>query len=177
MTFLLASPSAFDRSLLDADGVTGLQLNNGTPRPVNIDTITALLAISGTPTGTTGTFGLEDGIVSSSNFTRRADKGVGAGFDTALPFHVRAWARRKPGTTGAIVAQTVILKNQAASVELARFEVLAAAAGEEPVSGWIDKPFPAGDTRWTLGNTETLAFAVTAVDTDLEIVLEIYGQE
>jgi hypothetical protein len=86
----------------------------------------------------------------------------------------RASARRKPGTTGAIVAQNVIISVN--SVEIGRFPVLAANANEDPVVGYVEFfcPTAIGDTRVNL-NTNPLSFGITAVDTDLEIFFEVVG--
>lgn len=86
----------------------------------------------------------------------------------------RASARRKPGTTGAIVAQTVVITVNA--VEVGRFNVNAADAGADPVCGYVEifNTTATGDTRFNL-NTYAISFGITAADSDLEIFFEAVG--
>lgn len=171
------APAVLASNLFEFDGVTGFALNLGSPAPVHLPVVNAVLAAAFTPTATTGTLSNNDELFIGTGLTYRSAKVVsGNGIDTSKPFHVRAFARRKPGTTGAIVANLVQLKCGSPLVELGRFNVLAAAAGEDPVSGFIDLPMVAGDTRWELADEEEVAFAITTVDTDLEICFAAYGE-
>lgn len=87
-----------------------------------------------------------------------------------------AKARRKPGSTGAIVAQTVTISLN--SVTVGVFNVAAATAGSDPVSGFVSSFFPgvAGDTRFDL-QTYNLTVGVTAADSDLEIEITLIGYQ
>lgn len=83
-----------------------------------------------------------------------------------------ATARRKPGTTGAIAAQTVVITVN--SVEIGRFNVESAAASANPRVGFTSFFNVAGDSRMTTDG-QNIAVAVTAADTDLEIILFAAG--
>lgn len=170
----IVSPPSSQRELYLNDGITGVVLNNGRPAPFTTAG-TFVFGLAFTPTSTSCSIGVDSGGLNVSNVsTPGASVIVGIGLNDALPFHIRTYARRKPGTSGAIVAQTVIIKDGADSVELGRFQVAAAAAGADPVSGWLDLPIFT-DSRWTLGDGESLTVKVTAVDTDFEIVFEGIG--
>ena len=169
----IVSPPSSQRELYGNDGITGVVLNNGRPAPFATEA-TFVFGLTFTPTATSCTFGPDSGALIFTNISIAANVIVGTGLNDALPFHFRAYARRKPGTSGAIVAQTVIIKDGAGSVELARFQVAAAAAGADPVSTWVDIP-SIGDSRWTLGDGEALTVTITAVDTDFQIIIEAIG--
>lgn len=172
---LTVHPPATTENLFEFDGAVGIALNAGAPAHFHAaGTFVVFLAF--TPTATSCSFLLDAGTIAPSNMTQTANKMVGTGLDDALPFHARFFARRKAGTTGAIVAQTVIIKDEGDTVELGRFQVAAAAAGADPVTGWLSLPIIT-DSRWTMADGEGLVIKVTAVDTDLEIVAAIIGSE
>ena len=136
----------------------------------------AVFAAAFTPSSTTCTIASSDAdAVSITGGTAREFTCIpNAAGNIRSAYLFRASARRKPGTTGAIVVQTVIVSVNA--VEIGRFPVLAANAGEDPIVGYTEFFFPTalGDTRVNL-QTYPLSFAITAVDTDLEIFFEIVG--
>lgn len=171
-SYIVQPPSVTAR-LFDADGITGITLNNGVPSALQISG-TFVLALSFTPTATTCQFGLSSGVVASAGLTLAAKKLVGAALNTAQPFFIRCFARRKGGASGSIAAQTIILKDSGDAVELGRFQVEAAAAGAAPRSGWLALPI-LSDSRWTLGDDDNIIVKTTAVDPDLEIVFEAVG--
>ena len=136
----------------------------------------AVLAVAFTPSGTTSTVSQSDAdAVSVTNGTAREFTCIqNAAGSIEGAFLFRASARRKPGTTGAIVAQNVVISVN--TVEIGRFPVLAANANEDPVVGYVEFfcPTATGDTRVNLA-LNALSFAITAVDTDLEIFFEVVG--
>ncbi len=141
-------------------------------RPVTL-TLDAVLEASFTPTGTSVTINpTATNAVTFTNGTAREFVCVG-GHLIAEGLYFRASARRKPGTTGAIVAQTVIFTVN--SVEVGRFYVQAAAAGADPVCGWIDySTGGVADARFDI-TTNNLVCGVTAADSDLEIFFKLLG--
>lgn len=85
-----------------------------------------------------------------------------------------ATARRKPGTTASMAAQTVIVSVN--SVEVGRFNVEAAAADATPRCGFVSFFNVSGDQRLeTAANSITVG--VTAADPELEIVLWAVGYQ
>lgn len=136
--------------------------------------ISCHLAASFTPTGTSVTVNpTADDAITFTNGTAREYICLN-GHVISDAKHVRAGARRKPGTTGAIVAQTVTFTIN--SVELGRFTVLAADASTDPISGSIEIVTPAGDSRWGLVGRD-LTIGVTAADADLEIFFSMSGDD
>lgn len=91
--------------------------------------------------------------------------------------YLRVFARRKPGTAGAIVAQTIsVYKTSAGGTLLGTITVGAAAAGAEPVSDIFEKEFRnIGITPIGTG-ANPLFFTCTAADTDLEVVVLALGE-
>lgn len=135
-----------------------------------------VLCVAFTPGNTTSTVNLSDadsiGITGATAREFTCLPGATGTIEGAYLF--RASARRKPGTTGAIVAQNVVISVN--TVEIGRFPVLAANAGEDPVVGYVEFfcPTATGDTRVNLA-LNALSFAITAVDSDLEIFFEVIG--
>ena len=89
---------------------------------------------------------------------------------------IAATARRKPGTTGAIVAQTIkVYKDSAPDEIIGVFTTKAAGLGEDPVCGFFVSYHSkaAGDSRCNL-QTSGVTISCT-VDPSLEIVLWIVG--
>lgn len=178
---LTIKPARLDRTLTRSDGVTGVQVNVGEPKAVRLNGSTlpsAHLICAFTPSATTITINFNGAdTLAISGGTARISSAVGAGIANDTPFHVRLWARRKPGTTGAIVAQTITLKGGSSGANtLGSIRVAAAAAGADPVCDFLDLPCVAsGNTNHTFDSTDKVTITVTAADTDLEIVYEAYG--
>ncbi len=156
-------------------GASLLSLQTGTPPAVISESLTACFSTAFTPSGTTVTMYYDANGLVFTGATARINAPFGADF--AAIRHFRAFARRKPGTTGSISAQTVKVQgwNGSAYEELARFNVSAAAAGAEPVSDYLDLPKHAGDTRYYFGSAHPLKFIVDSADSDLEIVCDAFG--
>lgn len=133
---------------------------------------TTALEMAIVPTGTSITVnpaGTDDVTVTNGTTTRRVCIG---GQSMAGAYVFRAFARRKSGSTGAIVAQVVTFTIN--SVEVGRFTVAAADASVDPISGSIELVSPTLDTRFNLA-TYNLIIGVTASDADIEIVFTIVG--
>lgn len=156
--------------------------NGGTPM-TSIDTaiaafsrtdITSILAAAFVATGTTVTInpGGEDTVAIAGGTIRECC--CVNGHNMATAYVLRASARRKAGTTAAIVAQTVIITINA--VEIARFSVLAAAISADPVAGYVEQAMPAGDARFAFVTPWDLVFTVTAADPSLEYFVEVLGR-
>lgn len=168
------APAAI-RALEFVNGTTGSKTRptNVTIPPVDL-TGNAALSASFTPSGTSVTINpTGENAITFTNATARELACVdGHLLGEGLWF--RASARRKPGTTGAIVAQTVVWTVN--SVEVGRFNVEAAAAGADPVCGFCEIVNTAGDSRFDI-TTNNLVCGVTAADTDLEIFFLLFGNQ
>lgn len=166
-----------------SDGVTpvGFLEAMGTPLPLSSTALTGHLLCAYSPTGTTASINFTSGVadnVSISGGTARVKSAVGTGLDNTAAFIVGLFARRKPGSTGAITAQTLTLKGgSGAANTLGKVYVAAAAAGAEPVSDFLYLPRFAqpGDSLHTWSATDPVVITNTAADTDLEIVYGAIG--
>lgn len=181
MTVTLQPPSFF-RALTLRDNLTPVAPPSGAPAPLSFTDVNAYLFTSFTPSGTTVTlaFSTSDAPMPSrvevTGATTRVNFCEGTALNTIRAFV--AYARRKPGTTGAIAAQTVKFQgwNGSAYEEVARLNVLAAAAGADPVSDFLYLPKAAGDSRFYFAAAHPFKVLVDAADTALEIVVEAYGK-
>lgn len=61
-------------------------------------------------------------------------------------------------------------------VEIGRIKVAAAAADADPVCDWLDLVFSAGNPVWTDQSTAPFTFVFEVSDTDLEVGLEVTGE-
>lgn len=126
-----------------------------------------------TMTGTSGTLAsTSEGVITPTNCTLRESYNTKPHIGGAVL--LAATARRKPGTTGSIAAQSVVFTVN--SVEIGRFSVPATSAGLDPECGYVCFYNSAGDTRVDLA-TYSLTIGVTAADPDLEIVVWIVGNQ
>lgn len=180
-TNLTVSPARIERQLSRSDGISSVDFPGlGAPRRLHDTGFTGHLVCAFTPTGASVTLAFDGtDALAITGGTARVTSVVGQGLDAALPFHVRLWARRKPGTTGAIIAQTITLKGGASAANtLGKIFVEAAAAGAHPVCDFLDIPrYAAGDSQHTWDSTDTVVITCTGADTDLEIVYEAYGSD
>lgn len=91
---------------------------------------------------------------------------------------IAATARRKPGTTGIIVSQTItVYKDDTPDQIIGVFDVVpnAVDAGDPSCGFFVSyNSASAGDTRCNL-QTPGITISATALDTDLEIVLWMVG--
>lgn len=173
MNFVFIPPAA--RTLNFAPtAASRIEYVTGTPAPVICEDITACFSVAFTPSGTTVTVYHAAGGMVFTGAAARINAAYGAAMASIR--HLRAWARRKPGTTGAITAQKVILQgwNGSAYEELARLNVAAATSGE-PASDIVEITKIAGDARFYFGSAHPFKFLPDSVDTDLEIVCEAEG--
>jgi len=156
-------------------GATAVAFQTGTPPPVISEGLTACFSTAFTPSGTTVTMYYSEPAMVFTGAAARINAAFGATF--AAIRHISVWARRKPGTTGSIAAQTVKLQgwNGSAYEEVARINVSAAAAGAEPVSDYLSLPKHAGDTRYYFGSAHPFKFIVDSADPDLELACDAYG--
>lgn len=113
--------------------------------------------------------------ITFTNGSAREFIAIGATSLTAAKFFVLG-ARRKPGTTGAIAAQTIAFVIN--SVTLATIKVSAAAAGADPAVGCaiLCTPDDAADSRFSVASQD-ITVNVTAADTDLEIFFLMIGPD
>lgn len=140
--------------------------------PWETSSATKVLAMALTPSGTSVTIDpTATDAVSVTTGTMRLQIAIGAHTLTGA-YYFRAFARRKPGTTGAIVAQEITFTIN--SVQVGKFTVAAADASTDPISGSIELVQPTLDTRFNL-TSYNLVIGATASDADLEIVFEIVG--
>lgn len=89
---------------------------------------------------------------------------------------IAATAQRKPGTSGPIIEQTVVVYQEAGAtdIELGRFNVEAAATGVNPNCGFfITACTGEGDARVVSGGLTITCVA----DTDIEIQLWVIGRQ
>jgi len=134
---------------------------------------TKVLEMAFTPTDVSVTVNpAGDDSVTMTNGTMRTQVCVG-GHTMAGAYYFRAGARRKPGTTGAIVAQAITFTIN--SVQVGKFTVAAADASTDPICGSVEMVSPTLDTRFNFGTPWDLIVAVTAADSDLEIFFTIVG--
>lgn len=173
---MICTPAQLQRDLVAEDGVSRIHLTMGDPVPV-LSSPVGHLGLSLTPTATTVFIGI-DGPVSVTGASVRLSSQVGlAAPGYADVRHIRVWARRKPGTTGALAAQIIQFgKGDGVTLEaeIGRINVLAAAAGEDPVADFFDLPCVGGHANFAIGTSDGFQIDLTAVDTDLEIVMELH---
>lgn len=135
---------------------------------------TSIFAVAFVATNTTVTLNPQgEDSVAITNGTIRECCCVG-GQSMATAYMLRASARRKAGTTLAILAQTVVVTVNA--VEVARYAVLAAGVSADPVCGYAYWFNPAADARLALVTPWDVVFTVTAADASLEYFIEIVGK-
>ncbi len=147
---------------------------NVTIPPASLSGANAAFSAAFTPSGTSVTINpTGDNAITFTNATAREFVCVD-GHLLGEGLYFRASARRKPGTTGAIVAQTVVWTVN--SVEVGRFNVEAAAAGADPICGFCEIVNTSSDTRFDV-TTNNLVCAVTEADTDLEIFFLLIGKQ
>jgi hypothetical protein len=178
MNTLSVSPAGLSRELYLADGVTRLEVKNPAPRVLELTALTGFMFASFTPTGTTVTVYFDEENPHSCFFTAATPRvNYTEGVALSQIRHFRATLGRKPGSTGAIAAQVVKLQgwNGAAYEEVARFNVLAAAAGEQPVADFLDLPKAAGDSRFYFFSDHPFKFIFESADADIEVSFEAYG--
>jgi len=111
-------------------------------------------------------------VITASGCTLRLSQNVKPNMGAAVLF--AATAQRKPGTTGAIAAQSIVFSVN--SVEIGRFSVPLTPAGLDPTCGYVVFYNSTGDTRVNL-DAHPLAIASTATDSDMEIVVWIVGNQ
>lgn len=112
------------------------------------------------------------------NATVRLDHLFGSSFSEINAFILGA--RRKPGTTGAIAAQSILVEgwDSVGYEKIGHIEVSAVAADDEadPESDFIFIPRHNGDTHLGVDDaSHPIKFSFDAADTDLEIFLKIWG--
>jgi hypothetical protein len=183
MDSLHFSPGTLVRDIHLADGVTNIVPGTGNPRPVVATDADWHMTFALTPTSTAFTISkveTDEGMLTVTGATARLQSC--AGLDpigsTALR-HLRVFARRKPGTTGSMAAQTITFGGTSSSGatfnEMGRISVLANSGTGEPDADFHDKSYVAGHASFSITETNPFKVNITAVDTDLELVIEIYG--
>jgi len=155
-------------------GATVKRLDAYTP-PFNPEefsaTLDAVLCVAFTPTS--GSITIDpDGGATITGGTVREYLSI-RGESIAGAHYFRAFARRKPGTTGAIVAQVVTFTISA--VEVGRFSYAAAAASTDPISGSIEMTMAAIDGRFDVTSDNIEITMDVGADPDIEVFFEIAG--
>lgn len=178
MSTLVHNVGTLQRALVADDGITRVNLAIGTPPPVRESSPDAHLALAITPTAT-HVFIAVDGLVAVTGASVRLSSQVGLSTPAAADLrHLRVWARRKPGTSGAIAAQIIRFgqgDSGSLDYEMGRISVIAEAAGTtDPVTDVFDQGFANGHALFALGSTDGFCCALTEVDPDLEIVVEMH---
>ena len=170
---ITCAPDSPTRAYYTTNGGTAITAVNIAIASVSRTDANSILSIAFTPTSTTVTVnpGGEDSVAITNGTIRECC--CVNGHNMASAYMLRASARRKPGTSDTIVAQTVVMTIN--SVEVGRFNVLAAAGGADPVAGFCYVFTPEADTRFAL-ISHNLVFTVTAADPDIEIYCEIVGK-
>lgn len=123
-------------------------------------------AIKATPTNTSSTIDLIAGTQSNAGAT--IERNLDGFSSVAGAYAFRLTARLKDGAAGTLADNNIRISIN--SVELGRIYVTASnqKCGELV---WFSHT---KDTRWATDGTNDLTFTLTAVDADLEIVLEAY---
>lgn len=144
---------------------------------VNVDVLTggdvgsALYAAFTPHTGTTVTINpTGHNAITWTNATAR--KSLCSKDPIEAGLFLAATARRKPGTTASMVAQTVTITIN--SVEIGRFNVEAAAANVNPRCGFFSTCQTELDNR-ILTNGLNISVGISTLDPELEIVLWVAG--
>ena len=178
MSQLRVQPAVLASVLYLADGYTTVSRGAGDPAPVEFDDLTAHLILAFTPNATTVTIAYDAGAAILTNVgSLRVENCQGAEFVTIR--HFRAWARRKPGTSGAITAQVIAFKgwNGSALEEVARINIKAETAGADPECDFVELTKVAGDSRFYFQADHPFNVVFATADTDLEVVIEAYGYD
>lgn len=159
------------------DGYTTVSRGAGDPSPLEWDDLTAHLILALTPSATTVAISYAEPSATVTNASVRVVNCQGAAFLTVRYF--RAWARRKPGSSGAITAQVIKFKgwNGAAMEEVGRINVAAETGGLEPDSDFLEMSKIAGDTRFYFEAAHPFEIVFASSDADLEVVIEAYGYD
>lgn len=178
----LVAATTLAAALFRGDGVSRFASPLGSPNPVDLSDVDSGFCMAFTPTGTTVSFAA-DGPITPTNATVRVYDSFGSAAGTPTPVFesletlrfLRVWARRKPGATGTIAAQLIIVKSKASPVEIGRLRVGAAATGE-PASDVVCLTAIADHANWALNGSDTLSFVFESADADLEVCVECYGK-
>jgi len=177
MSNLIHTPGRLQRSLVAEDGITRIEIGAGEP-PVSYSNPDAHLLVALTPTATHVLFAI-DGPVDITGASVRFSSQVGLGTPSPSDLrHLRVWARRRPGTTGAIATQIIRFgkgDDTALAFEIGRISVLAEAAGTtDPIGDVFDQPYCAGHPEWAIGTSLSFRIDLTEVDPDLELIIEMH---
>lgn len=170
-------PGVLSTNLLMPSGLTRILPPNVVVPPIDWTDCNCAIGCALTPSGTsvtvnpTGT----DAITFTNATVTEPFIAIGSTAFAAAKFFILG-ARRKPGTTGAIAAQTIAFVIN--SVTLATIKVAAAAAGADPEVGYaiLCTPDSAADTRFSIASQD-ITINVTAADTDLEIFFLMIGTD
>ena len=181
---ILQFPALLDRVLYASDNLTEFRSALGVPVNLTFSSLTGWLVTAFSPSGTTvtlyhtgGTGLLAIGGATFTNATARINGAGGAGLTKTNV--LRCWARRKPGATGAITAQKILLKSWdgSALTEVGRIYVSAVAAGTaEPVSDVCEIIRNTEDPLITFPSAHPFNVVFETADTDLEVCIEAYGK-
>jgi len=122
--------------------------------------------IKATPTATTSTVDIINGTQSNAGAT--LEKNLDGFSAIAGAYAFRVTARLKDGASGTLADNLLIVKVN--SVELCRIYITTTGQKTGEVIGYNHTK----DARWAMDGTNDLTFVLTAVDADLEIILEAY---
>lgn len=168
------APASPTRSYYTKNGGTAITASDVAIASVTKSDATSILSVAFVATSTTVTInpGGEDSVAITNGTIRECC--CVNGHNMATGNVIIASARRKSGTTAAILAQTVVITINA--VEVGRFTVLAAGISADPVCGFLQWFSPAADTRFALVTPYDVVVTVTAADPSLEYFIEIVGK-
>lgn len=170
----------------EVHGISGLDPSMGSPPPRLLE-----VAVTGSPakglqwhflclTPTAGTVKLTapDNVFTITDGNIRAESQYAEDPPAAANLrYLCVWARRKPGSTGTILAQTIQFGGSSvgnAVQEMGRIDVAAAAAGAEPVSDVFCQQYMSGHSLFTCSSTQEFYIVFSAgADPDLELVFEL----
>lgn len=178
---ITVQPARLERTLYGTDGVTQYSPALGAPANIEITTTAnAWLAVAFTPSGTTVTlYHPGDDATFGAVFTNATARINGCGgINLKEVNYLRCWARRKPGATGAITAQKIILKSWdgSALAEVGRLYVSAVAAGtDETVSDVCQIIRTDADPLLTFPSAHPFNVVFESADTNLEVCMEAHG--
>ncbi len=164
-----------------AQGIASLDPSMGTPPARVTDASMQWHCLALTPTAGTVKLTAPDNILTITDGTIRVDSQDAIDPPNASNLrYLCVWARRKPGSTGAIAAQTIQFGGSSVGnsiQEMGRIHVAAAAAGEEPVSDVFCQQYLSGHSLFTCSDTQEFYIIFSAgADTDIELVIELMAE-
>lgn len=179
MNVISLEPPRYIGHLLAEDELTRVALTGNMHRLTRFTATDcdAWVDVALTPSSTTVTIG-PDGVSQATISGATARMNQFCGTDFAKARHLRVWARRKPGTSGAITAQKILVKcwNGSALAEVARLYVGADSGAGEPATDIVDiQRRNTADSLINFLSAHPLNLVFDSADSDLEVVIQGAG--